>query len=213
MVVKNRAALPPWLSPLFVKDGSDHCSAIVMGARDEGYGGYEVLVLNQPTPSLASLTPLLCIITTIYLYNSCRPTRFNQCYLPNTYHWILTLLKKKLPLSWLFPLKDLAIVREIVDFPISAIPLSQNMHLLCTLLAHSAISRHSSTLVFSRHFGFCSSSWESKAAPTATGSLDRSIFWCISQSCALYRKESLVIEIYMMGKMDWWLNDYSIIQC
>ncbi len=35
-----------------VKDGNNHCSAIVMGARDEGYGWYEVLVLNQPTPSL-----------------------------------------------------------------------------------------------------------------------------------------------------------------
>ncbi len=35
-----------------VKDGNNHCSAIVMGARDEGYGGYEALVLNQPAPSL-----------------------------------------------------------------------------------------------------------------------------------------------------------------
>jgi hypothetical protein len=49
------------------------------------------------------------------------------------------LLKKKLAPSDLVSLKDFAIVREMVDFPVPAIPFNQNMHLPWREQDHSLI--------------------------------------------------------------------------
>lgn len=49
------------------------------------------------------------------------------------------LLKKKLTPSDWDRLNDFAIVREIVEFSIPAIPFNQNMHLSCGDEAHSLI--------------------------------------------------------------------------
>jgi hypothetical protein len=86
-------------------------------------------------------------------------------------------LKKKLAPSWALLANDCAIVRAIVDFPVPAMPFSQNIGLPLLSSAHSVIWRRSSTLVFARHLVLYSSLCESKDAPLAMGSFAKSIFW------------------------------------
>lgn len=75
--------------------------------------------------------------------------------------------------------KRLAIVREIVNFPVPAIPFSQKMDLEFKFCAHLIIWSRSSTWVFDKQVGLYSSARELKEAPTATGSRLSTIFWLI----------------------------------
>jgi hypothetical protein len=61
------------------------------------------------------------------------------------------LLKKKLAPNDLDWLNDVAIVREMVDFPVPAIPFNQNMHLPWGDAAHSLIWVRISVRVPGRH--------------------------------------------------------------
>lgn len=65
------------------------------------------------------------------------------------------LLKKKLAPGCLFCLKDKATVRDMVDFPVPAIPFNQKMQLPCGDAAHVAICCWRSVLVPSRHSSSC----------------------------------------------------------
>jgi hypothetical protein len=49
----------------------------------------------------------------------------------------------------------------MVDFPVPAMPLSQNIDLLSLLFAHVLISSSSLLRVFGKHRALCSSVWES----------------------------------------------------
>lgn len=64
-----------------------------------------------------------------------------------------------------------ATVRAIVDFPVPANPLSQNIHRSSPPFAHSYISRRSSTRAFSRHVDSCCFDKELKGASSAYGKL------------------------------------------
>jgi len=66
------------------------------------------------------------------------------------------LLKKKLAPNRPWSEKICATVLAIVDFPVPAIPFSQNMGLPFLSFAHSVICPSSSTLVLLRHLELCS---------------------------------------------------------
>ena len=81
--------------------------------------------------------------------------------------------KKKLAASLFFSAKSQATVREIVDFPVPAIPLSQKIHSPSGSSNQSIIFWRSSTLVSGKQRSSCSQSRWLYAAPSAFGSLKR----------------------------------------
>jgi hypothetical protein len=74
------------------------------------------------------------------------------------------LLKKKLALRRLLFWKYLAIVREIVDFPVPALPFNQKIGLSYAEEAYSLIWERSSVRVPGRHSSSHWSTYESNAA-------------------------------------------------
>lgn len=111
------------------------------------------------------------------------------------------LLKKNVAPRWPVQDNERLIVRDIVDFPVPAMPLSQNIAFALGSPTQVDMVFRSSTRVFARQVALCSSAWESKDAPSATGSRPRTIPRLISKAAVLMRVFSMcrVQGIYDRG--------------